>query len=199
MTSTLQVLRRAGFFEDFSHLSDEELLELFYENRKKVYSKIFGYEYDPGRDLCDQELARQDTKKMLYLDLEADVCKENKVYTWLSQAIDEISGRRELITDIEENWEGEQGPILIRCKINNVPKEYHPAYHKDWVDQSTLENILTDVTAVIGEQFHICLGPSYDWFGQDVNYIRLKPDERKVLQEELEWKFFDEFLAEMNS
>lgn len=196
---TLQILRRAGFFKDFVHLSDEALLNLIHDRRKKADFELFGYEFKTERNLSDRKLATQDTKKMLYLDLEADVCRENKVYTWLLQALDEISGQPGLITDIQEDWSSEQGPILIRCKINDVAKEYRPVYHDDWVDEHTLENMLADIAGIVKEEFHNCLGPNYEWFGQDVNYIRLKSEERKILKEELGWKFFDEFLVEMNS
>ena len=36
-----------------------------------------------------------------------------------------------------------------------------------------------------------------EWLGQDVNYIRLTIEERNILEEELGWEFFDEFLKEM--
>ena len=196
MSNTLDTLRKAGFFKELSCSSNDEILDKIYKQRRKFYSKVFGYDYDPERDLNDQELARQDTKKMFYLDLEAGVLPENKVYICLLKALDEISGRENLITEIDEEWKGENGPIIISCRINGEPRQFNPEYCNDWIDQKLIDHILLEISYLTQEQFHLCLGPNLEWLGQDVNYMRLTWDERKILEEGLSWSFFDDFIKE---
>jgi hypothetical protein len=197
MIDTLKILRQAGFFKQFSFLTDDEILDKIDEERKETYSKIFGYPYDPGRNISDQELASHDTSKVLHLDLEADVCKENQVYTWLLTRMGALSGRDNIITDLIEEWESETGPIELRYKLNGDQKHSQPQYLDDWVDQAFIDTTLEEISKVINEPFHICLGPEEEWFGQDVNYMRLTIEERKILEDKLGWKFFDDFLKRM--
>lgn len=193
----LSVLRRAGFFKEFASISDEELLNKIQERRKQEYSELFGHAYDPQELADDQRIAWEDKYKMLHMDLEADVCAENCSYTRLLEICDEVSGRQKLVTDIEEHWESATGPIRVHYQIDGQEQSYEPKYADDWIDQEFLDHILTQIAALIGEPFHLCLGPNQEWFGQDVNYIRLTIEERNILEEELGWKFFDEFLKEM--
>jgi hypothetical protein len=197
MIHTLKILRQAGFFRQFSSLTDDEILDKIHEERKQTYSKVFGYPYDPGRNLSDQELASQDTKKVLHLDLEADVGKENQVYTWLLPRLGELSGRDNIITDVFEEWKSETGPIELTYKLYGDQKHSQPQYLDDWIDQTFIDTTLEEISEVIKEPFHICLGPEEEWFGQDVNYIRLTIEERKILEDELRWKFFDDFFKRM--
>ena len=194
----LDALRQAGFFKDHSHLSNDELLEMIHQQRRQFYSQMFGYEYEPERLKDDHSLAVRDTTKMLCLDTEADVGIENNKYVELLLLCNTVSGSdTNIITDIEEHWESPTGPIHVTYKINGETRSYEPEYADDWIDQKFLEHVLDEISAVTQEPFHLCLGPNEEWFGQDVNYIRLKPQERKVLEEVLHWRFFDTFLKEM--
>jgi hypothetical protein len=197
MTETLKILRQAGFFKYYNSLTDDEILDKIHVERMREHSKIFGYEYDPGRNLSDQQLASQDSRKVLHFDLEADVCKENKVYTWLLQRLNELSGIDNLITEVIEEWESETGPIKLSYKLNDEKNVSQPEYLDDWVDQTFIDMTLEKISKVINEPFHICLGPDEDWLGQDVSYMRLTTEEREILEEKLNWKFFDEFLKRM--
>ena len=131
---------------------------------------------------------------MLHFDLEADVCRENKVYSWLLERLNELSGMKHLITNIVEHWDSETGPINISYQFNGEKRFYSPEYCDDWVDQTFIDNTLTELKKVTEESFHICLGPNEEWFGQDVNYMRLTKEERQNLGNKLHWKFFDDFL-----
>ena len=194
MIDTLKALRQAGFFAQYGVQTDDEILNKIHEERKQRYSKIFGYPYEPERNLSDQELASQDTSKMLHLDLEADVCQENKVYSWLLKVLEGLSGKKNIITDIVEEWESETGPINVNFNLNSEKKFANPEYNDDWVDPNFIDNILTEISKVINQSFYVCLVPNEEWLGQDVNYMRLTQEERKILCEKLNWKFFDDFL-----
>lgn len=195
--ANISALRRAGFFKEFAALNDEELLNIIQEKRKQRYSELFGHDYDPEKLTDIRQMAWEDTHKMLHMDLETDVCAENSSYTGLLEVCDEISGREKIITEIREHWESETGPIRINYKMDGQERSYQPNYLDDWVDQEFLDHILSEIASVTGESFHLCLGPNQEWFGQDVNYIRLTVAERKILEEELGWQFFDDFLKEM--
>jgi hypothetical protein len=131
-------------------------------------------------------------------DTEADVGIENNKYVELLLLCNTVSGSdANIITDIEEHWESPAGPIHVTYKINGETRSYEPEFADDWIDQKFLEHVLDEVSAVTQEPFHLCLGPNEEWFGQDVNYIRLKPQERKILEGVLHWKFFDDSLNEM--
>ena len=73
----LDTLRQAGFFKEYTHLNNDELLEMIHQRRKQSNSQLFGYEYEPERSKDDHSIAIEDTRKMLYMDLEADVCMKN--------------------------------------------------------------------------------------------------------------------------
>jgi hypothetical protein len=197
MIDTLKILRQAGFFKQFGSLTDDEILGKILEERKDAFTNNIGYPYDSGSNLSDQELASQDTLKVLHLDLEADVCMENQVYTWLLKRLGEISGRDNILTDVIEQWKSEAGPIELRYTLNGDEKFSQPHYLDDWVDQAFIDTILEEISNVINERFHICLGPEEEWFGQDVTYMRLTIEERNILEERLGWKFFDDFLNRM--
>jgi CubicO group peptidase (beta-lactamase class C family) len=186
----LDALRQAGFFKDHSHLSNDELLEMIHQQRKQLYSQMFGYEYEPEKLKDDHSLAVRDTTKMLSLDTEADVGIENNKYVELLLLCNTVSGTdTNIITDIEELWESPAGPIHVTYKINGATRSYEPEYADDWIDIKFLEHVLGEISAVTQEPFQLCLGPNEEWIGQDVNYIRLKPQERKVLEEGLHWRF----------
>lgn len=193
----LDTLRQAGFFKEYTHLNNDELLEMIHQRRRQSSSQLLGYEYEPERSKDDHSIAIEDTRKMLYMDLEADVCMENNSYTELLKICNDVSGMDDTITDIKEHWESPTGPIYISYKINGEERSFAPIYADDWIDQNFLEHVLSEIAAVTQDAFYLCLGPNEEWFGQDVNYIRLKPHERKILEERLHWKFFDDFLKEM--
>jgi hypothetical protein len=66
-------------------------------------------------------------------------------------------------------------------------------------DQEFLEEVLSDISKVIQQEFHLCIGPNGEWIGQVGNYIRLNDDEGKMLETKLHWQFYDDFLEEMHA
>jgi hypothetical protein len=199
MIETLKILRRAGFYEDLTSLTESEILEFLHQRHKKFLLEHLNWDHEPNKNLSDKELVIRDHLKVLYLDLEADVSNENKVYTALLHNIEEISKSQAVITEIEEGWNSETGPINVTYKLNGQTIYYNPEYNDDWVDQNFLDDTMLLVSQMTDLEFHICLGPESDWLGQDICYIRLTKGEREILENDLHFIFFDTFLKNIRS
>jgi hypothetical protein len=189
MGLNLNTLRQAGFFKEYGNLSDKDLIDTLHEIRRKEYSKIFEYDYEPEKIKDDHRLAVQDTKKFLDIDLEADVCAQNKVYTSLLQDFAKASDGNFAPANIEETWEGEEGPIRLQFQSNGSIIAFEPEYMDDWIDCRVFDVINGEMEKTTDEKFFLCYGPNEEWFGQNAIYIRLTESEKHLLEEKLEWKF----------
>lgn len=189
MSHHLPILRKAGFFKQYQNLSDDEILETLYQNRKKEYVEVFGLDYVPGKTYDDLGLAIQDNTKMLDINLEADVCEENEIYSRLLDAFTGISNGQFLTTDISEIWETEEGPVSVVFKSNGQKIKYDPAYNEDWIDGTFFNVICKEMKKSGPEEFYLCFGSNEEWTGQNVIYIRLKAEEKELLETELQWEF----------
>lgn len=189
MGLNLATLRQAGFFKEYGNLSEQELLNILHDTIRKEYSTIFGYDYEQEKIKDDHQLAVLDTKKFLDIDLEADVCAENKVYTSLLEDFAKASNGYFSPTSIEETWESEEGPIRVSFMSNGSKITFEPEYMDDWIDGRVFEIINGEMHKATQEKFHLCAGPNEEWFGQNVIHVRLTGDEKKLLEEKLNWKF----------
>jgi hypothetical protein len=189
MTDNLQILREAGFFKEYAMLSEDQLLETLRQKEKEKYSEIFGYEYEPARNVDLNRIAAQDNKKFLDIDLEADVCAENKVYTRLLGDFANASNGHFLPTDIKEVWSSDQGPISVTFISNGQNIVFEPEYNDDWIDGRLFEIINNEIKQVSNEGFVYCSGPNDEWMGQNIVLIRLTENEKSLLKEKLDWNF----------
>ena len=189
MSLNLNILLQAGFFKEHEGLSEEELLDLLNKKRKEEYSKIFEREYDPGQIKDDHQLALLDTKKFLDIDLEADVCDENRVYTSILEDFAKASNGHFSPTKIEETWESEEGPIKVSFMSNGYKVSFEPEYNDDWLDPELFDTINGEMQKVTTEIFYQCGGPNEEWLGQNMIYVRLTESEKKLLEDKLDWKF----------
>ncbi len=189
MSHHLPILRKAGFFKEYQNLSDSELLETLYQIRKKEYAEIFELDYKPGRSYDDQGIAIQDKTKVLDIDLEADVQPGNEVYCKLLEAFTDASNGQFIASDMVETWRGDEGPLTVSFMSNGKKIKYDPAYNEDWIDGTFFNIICKEMAKGGNEQFHLCFGPNEEWAGQNVIYIRLTPEEKTILETELNWEF----------
>jgi len=189
MSLHVTTLREAGFFRDYQQLSDAEILELLREKKLRELSAIFGPAYEPEQISDDYQLAALDAKKFVDLDLEADVCAENRVYEWVLQTFSEASGGYFSPTNITELWAGEEGPISVSFFSNGSRQTFSPAYLDDWIDGRVFEVINREMQKTTAERFYLCYGPDGAWFGQNAIYVRLSQNEKELLQERLRWEF----------
>lgn len=189
MGLNLKTLRQAGFFKAYVNLSDKEVSDTLHENRRQQYAKMFGYAYEPELIKDDHKLALQDPSKFLDIDLEADVCAENKVYTSLLEDFASASNGHFSPANIEEMWESEEGPIRLRFQSNGSTVKFEPEYMDDWIDDQIFDVINSEMQKVTDEKFYLCYGPNEEWLGQNAIYVRLTKSEKKLLEEQLQWKF----------
>ena len=192
MIQNLKILRQAGFFKEYPNLSDNDLFNKLNEIRKLEYSKLFDRDYEPEPIKDFHQLAIQDEKKFIDMDLEADVCAENKVYISVLQQMAKASDGHFNPTDIEEIWSSDEGPIKVSFKSNNQIIEFSPEYMDDWIDERIFEVINDEMKKTSSDRFVLCYGPKEEWFGQNAIHIRLNDAEKSFLKKELNWSFPEE-------
>lgn len=188
MKLNVNILRQSGFFKEYETLSDSDLLVKLEDIKSRQYLES-GYDYSPGKIADDHELSTQDVKKLLDIDLEADVCADNKVYASLLTHFANASDGHFSPADIEEVWQGPEGPIRLSFTFNGRKILFEPEYLDDWLDVKLFDIINEEMQKVTQEKFYPCSGPNHEWFGQNIIYIRLTEEEKQWLEEKLEWKF----------
>lgn len=184
----ITILRKNGFFKDYEKLSAAELFEKLHSIRKIEYSKLFEKEYDPGMELDELDLASLDETKVIYIDLEADVCKENKVYEEVIKMHSELTNNIFDPKNIKEIWHSQTGPIEVEFELDNEKIKFKPKYLDDWVD-----GIVFDICKEKIKEKNIrivtCLGTEGLGFGQSIAIMRLTKEEQANLEKHFKWKF----------
>ncbi len=184
----ISILRKCGFFEDLKKLNDEEVFEKLHLNRIEKYSKIFEKKYDPGMELDEFDLACLDERKMIYLDLEADVCAENNVYTNVIEMFSNLSNGSFKPQNITEKWQSPSGPITIEFKLDDEIIKFNPKYSEDWLDSKVFE-ICQEKTKAKNTRIVECLGESRYGYGQNIAFMRITETEQKILKDNYKYKF----------
>ena len=172
----IPTLREAGFFSSQSALTDAEILAAAAGNGK-------------GGLVGIRRLLESDVQKCVHLDLEAGVSAENPVYARLLQTFAQASDGAFNPTGIEEYWGADDEPIEVRFTIGDRRVVFEPEYLDQWMDADIFEVINKEMAAVGTSKFEVCVGPKDAWFGQDVFFFRLMPEELQLLKEKLEWNF----------
>ncbi len=185
------ILKTAGFFENYNSLSVSQIYDTIYSLRKREYSEIFKRPYDPGMELDAINLAVSDSTKVLFLDLEADVGKDNEVYIYVIKAFSQLSNNYFKPTEIKEYWESETGPIKVSFKSKGLLIEFEPEYEDDWLHGSVF-NICEKEMKKDGIRIVDCLSDDGNGYGQAIALMRLSKEEQKVLESKLNWKFTSE-------
>jgi hypothetical protein len=185
---SISILRESGFFEEYDKLSDSAIYEKLHSLRKIEYSKIFEKEYDPGMELDEFELCILDNKKVLYIDLEADVCSENNVYVDVIKKYSTLTNNIFNPQNITETWDSESGPIKVTFELDNKKEEFNPKYNDDWLDSIVFEICNKEIRKK-NIRLVDCLGDSKYGFGQDIAIMRLTKEEQKILEKNFKWKF----------
>lgn len=186
----ISILRKCGFFKTYEHLNDVEVFERIHLERKAEYSRIFEKEYDPRMELDEFELACLDITKVLFIDLEADVCMENKVYTQVIKSFAALTNNVFDPKKIDEHWGGEEGPIEVVFETDNVKTKFSPEYKDDWLDEDIFK-ICEDKIEEKNIRLVNCLGDNEYGFGQAISIMRLTEEEQQVLEDSFNWKFVE--------
>jgi hypothetical protein len=93
-------------------------------------------------------------------DPEADVCRENQVYTEVLQQWAAISKGAFAPGAITEQWEEESGPIKISFELGERQTSVAPRYQDDWIDLEVLLQI-NALVAHSGRQFECAVDGNF--------------------------------------
>lgn len=189
MIENLNILRQAGFFEEYKSLTDVELIDILKRRRKEDHSKLFGYDYEPDDYLSSTSLVSEDDKKFLDIDLEAGVMDGNDIYVHLLQDFARASNGYFNPTSIKEEWESDEGPIKVSFSSNGQVIIFKPEYIDDWIDGRVFDIVNEEMKKVSNESFIVCSGPDDDWLGQNIIHIRLTEEQKELLIKKMNWNF----------
>ncbi|MHC0440948.1 hypothetical protein [Flavobacterium sp. 3-210] len=184
----ISILRKCGFFEKFKKLTDKEVLEELHTIRIDEYSKIFEKKYDPGMELDEFDLACLDKGKMVYLDLEFDVCGENNAYVDVIKMFSNLSNGSFNPRNITEKWQSPSGPITIEFQMDDEIIKFNPKYSEDWLDSKVFE-VCNEKIKAKKTRIVECLGESDYGYGQCIVFMRLTETEQKILENNYKYKF----------
>ncbi len=171
--------RKLGFFPEYAALSDDELarkLESLHENE-------WGERIDPQNPFIDLLLLRWDKTRVWWEDTEADVCRENKVYTQTLQEWASISNGTFIPEHIQEKWEDEHGPITVTFTYHQQEIQLSPHYLDDYIDIDILLPI-NHCFRHSGKEFAL-----YEAFDQTAFIVMLTSEEKQKLHNERKWRF----------
>src|SRR5687768_1736572 len=108
-------LRSVGLFEDYKNLNDEQLTDSLIKTAK-IKHEFGGFNdfeevYDPvdNEQTFDLHVAELDKKRVWWHDLEADICKENLVYSETIKDFGELSAGYLKPKEIKEEWKSDTG------------------------------------------------------------------------------------------
>lgn len=163
-----QVLKEAGFF-----------LESSFEE-KKTYRIL-------KKELVETSvnLALNDSRKALLIDLEADVAKDNFAYKQFIQQLAAISDRNFIPLEIMEKWESETGPIKVTFEFQEKRFSFMPEYMDDWLDGRVIGEINNAMNKIDCGFYTI----QSDYItGQEILIIFLYKKEKDVLEKKLNWE-----------
>jgi len=192
LEQTISVLRKAGFFEKYTDKTDKEVIKILHKKRINDYTQLYKSYYDPGMSLSAIELASLDEDKMLYLDLEADVCNENKIYCEVIKMFDKLGKEDFNPTQISEFWESETGPIHVSFVQGSDTTKIDPTYLDDWLHESVFIECQKQIEKKGKYRLVYSLGVDGYGYGQSVVLMRLTIKEQNVLERAFDWKFVRE-------
>ena len=162
LSESITIVREAGFFRQYQSLNEMDFLDTLHQIKKEKYSERFSSDYEPERKIDLYSIVRQDPNKFLDIDLEADVCADNKVYIWLLNAFAKASNGLFVPTNINEVWTTEEGPIKVSFISNGQTIIFEPEYIDDWIDGRIFEVINIEMAKASNELFTLCSGPNDD-------------------------------------
>ncbi len=197
-----KIFSKEAFYKKYGIQTDRQLLDLLdeqrqrldmlYEQEKVVFQKSFGNAYFlPERRTDIYSIINQDSDKCLTVD--PDVIIGCNAYVLLLQDFSKASNAHFLPSGIEEIWSSEEGPIMVRFILNGQTASIELEYlDDDYYDESIIRLINEEMKKVSDDQFYYCFGPSDEWVGTNLTYIRVTEDEKKLLIDELGWRFYNQ-------
>jgi hypothetical protein len=150
-TPTMTVEEVLRFYREMGFFSDVDLgkpMSRLFSRFQNDYRK----EYDPKNPWHDVLLLSYDQRRVWTGDPECDVCAENRVYTEVLREWAKISDGVFDPTNIEEVWQGEEGPVAVHFTLDGQRHTLHPTWAHDWLDLDILASI-NRIIGKIGKEF----------------------------------------------
>ncbi len=178
LLEAVRYFRQLGFFEHYAQ-SDDELAEI--EERR--LQEEWGDDWDPLVEHPDLFLLAHDSRRVWWMDMEADVFPGNNAYVRSLSEWGAISRGAFQPEKIREEWKGEKGPIFLDLTHMGRTYRISPKYWGDYLDieiLSELNRIIRDT----GIQFE-----PYENFDQTCFIVALTAEEKRRLRVERKWQF----------
>lgn len=164
----------SNYLEDIPSLSNRILKKVIKDNLASKSEESY---------LTDLAALKWDDSRVLWKDLEADVCPGNNIYVSVLETLSYISRGEFEIFQVIEFWESAGGPVSISFTFEGKNHEIQPTYMGDWVDINIVRDINNIIEARDGK-FEIL------WTTEQSAFVTmLRKREKKLLKSERGWKF----------
>ena len=141
IVESVEFFRQLGFFGQWRNLPTEKLICKL----EQLQEESGLARYQPMGKTADFDLIAWDKKKVWYLDADALVLPQNEAYVQALQELAAISRKQLSLTFVQEEWEGEEGPIRVHFTNKRKQYEFYPRYHETYFDYGTLAYLNTFV------------------------------------------------------
>lgn len=139
-------------------------------------AEVWGDTIDPNDPVQDLLVAEQDSERVWWRDLEADVIDGNDVYVTTLEELEAISVGAFQPEKVRETWASGEGPVTIAFSTGGQTHEIQAAYFDDFIDPGILVSI-NELIAPAGRRFEL-----YRAFDQTAFVMALTDAERTGLE-----------------
>lgn len=200
LIAALGTLRKCGFFEQYSSMTDAQaataLLECLHQRTPqdafhqthpqysfdKVLLRRIAEGTGPG---TFKEIASYDFTRVWSGDTEADVCEGNEIYVGLVEEYARLSMGCLRPTNIVETWASETGPVTLSFEQDGHQFTTQLDYYDDWLDGEVFSFL---DSAMASQGFTSGIHTEVNT-GQDVFFVRANEAEKACMERELGWSF----------
>ena len=179
MEETVSFLVELGFFQEWKRLKIQTIVQKIKDLQIEAGVKHVD-QRGKNSDLC---LAMWDVRRTWVLDPDALVLPGNEAYIQGLQELASISQRKFIPIKIEEEWESEDGPIIIRCATRKQTYTLKPRFLDTYIDYGILKGI-NEIVRESGYQFEMCENER-----EEPVVLFLSADEKDILKERRGWQF----------
>lgn len=184
-------LRMVGFFEGYSNLENEELSTILIKKAKADLA-IYGpnefyniYNLKWNRDFFDMHVAKLDSTRVWWHDLERGIINGNNIYAKTIMEFESLSNGYLKVDSINESWINDNGPIEVSFIESDTLRTFYPKIQTDWYDIEFF-NFLDSLMKKNGSNFNFYIEKNS---GQDIFVLRATESEKDKIEKQMNWKF----------
>ena len=199
-TIAVSTLRKCGFFEQYSHMTDAEAAIALLEWLHQRTPQDAFYQAHPQHSLdkallrrvaertgpdAFKKIAGYDFTRVWSGDLEADVCEGSEIYVGVVEDYARLSMGCLQPTNIVETWASETGPVTLSFEQQGQQFTTQLDYYDDWIDGEVFSFL---DGAMKSQGFTSAIHAEVNT-GQDMFLVRATEDEKACMERELGWSF----------